>query len=229
MRWDTFRRPSNYSGTHVITGIAATDSGGVNNTASGDQSTVAGGQINAATAQFSIVGGGLGNVASALEAAVLGGAGNIASAEGASVVGGQDNNASGTGAFVGGGGIFETSVSTSISGNVASGQSSMIPGGFGNLAGGDFSFAAGRRARVRTPAIVGGGDTDGDQGTFLWADATDLNFTSVGPNEFAVRATGGFRLVTAVDVATGAHGDALGRTRRQSRYEIPLRPNQPQR
>src|SRR6266581_1602700 len=44
-----FNRPTNYEGTHTITGFDATDSGGYNNTASGDYSTVAGGNVNAAS------------------------------------------------------------------------------------------------------------------------------------------------------------------------------------
>jgi len=88
--------------------------------------------------------------------------------------------------------------------NNASGASSAIPGGLGNVAGGSFSFAAGRTAKVRDAATVGGGDTDGDQGAFVWADSTTQDFTSIGPNEFAARATGGFRFVTAVDGTTGA-------------------------
>src|SRR2546428_7758673 len=43
------RKPTNYGGTHTITGQYATDSGGYNNTASGDESTVAGGQLNIAS------------------------------------------------------------------------------------------------------------------------------------------------------------------------------------
>src|SRR5438874_872513 len=41
-----FNRPANYGGTHTITGLDATDSGGLQSTASGDYSTVAGGVAN---------------------------------------------------------------------------------------------------------------------------------------------------------------------------------------
>jgi hypothetical protein len=35
------------------------------------------------------------------------------------------------------------------------------------------------------------GDANGDEGSFVWADATDTNFASTGPNQFLVRASGG--------------------------------------
>ena len=59
-----FQRPKNYGGTHVITGLYATDSGGLNNTASGDESTIGGGSNNAATILYATVGGGSSNSAS---------------------------------------------------------------------------------------------------------------------------------------------------------------------
>ena len=42
--------------------------------------------------------------------------------------------------------------------NTANASYATIPGGFGNVAGGDYSLAAGRRAKVRSAADVGGGD-----------------------------------------------------------------------
>jgi len=40
----------------------------------------------------------------------------------------------------------------------------------------------------------GSGDEDGDEGAFVWADASSGNaFQSTGPNQFAVRAVGGLR------------------------------------
>jgi hypothetical protein len=50
---------------------------------------------------------------------------------------------------------------------------------------------------VRDAAAVG--DPNGDEGTFLWADASNFDFTSAGANQFGVRATGGVRFVTAID------------------------------
>ena len=48
-----FNRPTNYGGTHTITGSSATDSGGDGNTASGVASTVAGGSGNIASGDIS--------------------------------------------------------------------------------------------------------------------------------------------------------------------------------
>jgi len=59
-----FNRPTNYSGTHTITGFDATDSGGFQSTASGDYSTVAGGNNNTASGDYSFVAGGARNTAS---------------------------------------------------------------------------------------------------------------------------------------------------------------------
>jgi hypothetical protein len=73
-------------------------------------------------------------------------------------------------------------------GNAAGGRYAAVPGGSENLAAGDYSFAAGYRSAV---------DAAHD-GTFLFADASGAEFRSVTANEFAVRATGGVRFVTAV-------------------------------
>ena len=149
-----FNRPTNYVGTHVITGVGATDSGGTGNTASGPNSTVAGG------------------------------AGNVASGDGSFVAGGSGNRASGALSFVLG--QF----------NTASGNYSTVAGGFDNMASGAFSFAAGYRAKTQT---AGGSVHDG---TFVFADlsnSTPFAFRTIAPNEFAVRATGGVRFVTAID------------------------------
>jgi hypothetical protein len=69
-----------------------------------------------------------------------------------------------------------------------------VPGGQFNQAGGRFSLAAGHRAQVRTAAQSG--DADGDEGTFLWADNQASVFTSTGPNQFLVRASGGVGINT---------------------------------
>jgi len=74
-----FNRPTNYGGTHTITGSSATDSGGDGNTASGVASTVAGGSGNIASGDISTVAGGGGNTASGNDSTVAGGVGNIAS------------------------------------------------------------------------------------------------------------------------------------------------------
>jgi hypothetical protein len=159
-------------------------------TVGGGYGNQAGGNLGLGFACFATVSGGWNNVASDQFAAVGGGNRNTASGSSSAIGGGQQNSASGNFSAIAGGAL-----------NVAGGFQGAVPGGLLNSAGGDRSFAGGRRAKVRDAAAVGGGDTNGDEGTFLWADHTDLDFTSVGPNEFAVRATGGFRFVTAVDGA----------------------------
>jgi hypothetical protein len=99
------------------------------------------------------------------------------------VGGGYGNTANGAYSTVGGG---QT--------NTANGPLATVPGGAANVAGGFFSFAAGYRAKVRD--ATSSGDVDGDNGTFVWADSTDADFTSTGPNQFLIRSTGGMRLAT---------------------------------
>jgi hypothetical protein len=74
--------------------------------------------------------------------------------------------------------------------NTASGWRSTVPGGVGNLAQGAHSLAAGRRAKAY------------HDGSFVWADAIDVDFASTGDNQFVARATGGFKFW----VDTGATG-----------------------
>ena len=47
---------------------------------------------------------------------------------------------------------------------------------------------------------VGGGDGDGDEGTFAWADSAEADFQSTGPNQFLVRAAGGVGINTNAPV-----------------------------
>lgn len=159
--------------------------GGGANEVTGHSSTIAGGRFNIAGADQSTVGGGQSNTA-ARNGTVAGGSGNTAHnvvLGGATVAGGINNSATGGRSSIAGG-----------EENTAPDHYGMIPGGLSNQAGGQFSFAAGRRAKVRTASEVGGGDLDGDQGTFIWADAADASFTSSGPNQFLIRASGGFGL-----------------------------------
>ncbi len=202
--------------------------GGAGNTAGGDSSTVGGGWSNSANALGSTVGGGWGNISSAEDSTVGGGWDNSASAVSSTVAGGESNIASGTRGTVGGGGPngaagwsstvggggynWARGASSTIGGgfgNGTSGTSSTVPGGAYNDAGGDNSLAAGHRAKVRTAAQVGGDDTDGDEGTFVWADSTDADFTSTGPNQFNVRANGGVLFDTGQ--GPGVHLNAANR------------------
>lgn len=175
--------------------LDATVAGGAANTASGTHTTVGGGSHNLAAGRDAAVSGGYHNTANGIQATIGGGARNVADGFGATVAGGDGNSASALRAAVGGGlanqasGIYGTVAGGY--GNQAGGAYSAVPGGFANRADGDYGFAAGRRAAV---------DAAHD-GTFLYADGLDLDFGSLAANEFAVRATGGVRFVTAVDAA----------------------------
>jgi hypothetical protein len=181
----------------------ATAGGGTGNLAAGVGSTVGGGVGNQATASWSSVTGGLENQATGLESAVGGGGGNQATAYGATAAGGLNNQAVSPFSSVGGGrsnvaGDVQVSPEdgayATVGGgaeNRASGAFSTVPGGDGNLAAAPHSLAAGHRAEVAKE----------HDGAFLYADASEMEFQSVAENEFAVRATGGVRLVTAVDAA----------------------------
>ena len=103
------------------------------------------------------------------------------------MAGGESNNASGQYSFVGGGWVDIASGNwATVSGgrdDVASGEYATVPGGQSNTAGGAHSLAAGRRAKAT------------NQGSFVWADSTDADFSSAANDEFAARAGGGVRLV----------------------------------
>jgi len=92
-----------------------------------------------------------------------------------------------------GGGVHNLAVSafSTVSGgegNLASGQGSSVCGGENNVASGLGSFAAGSAAQAMQ---------DGD---FTWSDSSStIAFTSAGAGEFAARATGGVRFVTAIN------------------------------
>jgi hypothetical protein len=73
--------------------------------------------------------------------------------------------------------------------NQVSGNYATIPGGFENNVSGEYSFAAGSRAVI----------SEEHSGTFIFADANEMEFPSTSENEFAVRATGGIRLITSIN------------------------------
>lgn len=124
------------------------------------------------------MGGGNTNTASGYLATVGGGNSNTASGIDATVGGGNTNTASGGNATVSGGYY-----------NKASGAEATVPGGQLNTAAGSYSFAAGNRAKINIS----------HNGAFLWADSNNFDFNSSAANEFAVRATGGVRFVTAIN------------------------------
>ncbi|HYN86995.1 MAG TPA: tail fiber domain-containing protein, partial [Ardenticatenaceae bacterium] len=158
------------------TGAYAAVGGGQNNNASSGHATVGGGDQNNAGGPSSTVSGGGHNEASGSVASVGGGADNSAGGAYATVSGGQTNSAGGAHAAIGGG-----------LGNDASNTYATIPGGYDNTASRPFSFAAGRRARAN------------HDGAFVWADSQNFDFASTANNQFTVRATGGFRFVTAIN------------------------------
>jgi len=165
--------------------------GGVANVAGNDDdstsgaafATVAGGHSNQAANWGSFVGGGHLNLALGNESTVSGGSRNEAVGSSATIGGGQANEALGVSSSVGGGGL-----------NAAWGDFAVVPGGWSNQAGGYFSLAAGRRAIVRDATTTG--DANGDEGTFVWADSTDADFASTGPDQFLIRAGGGVGIGT---------------------------------
>ncbi len=165
-----------FFGGNVASGNASTIGGGFGNSASYTTTTVGGGWGNNASNWYATVGGGSSNTASGESATIGGGAFNAASGESATIGGGAFNAASGFRATIGGG-----------EHNTASGTYATIGGGFLNTAAGTYSFAAGRQAIAN------------HQGAFVWADSNTVPFTSTATNQFSARATGGARLVSAVD------------------------------
>jgi hypothetical protein len=188
----------------VASGYAAVVVGGLGNTNTGNYSTVGGGYLNSGGFYYSTIGGGNNNITANNYATVGGGLNDKASGQSATVGGGDSNSATDYYATVGGGKNNSAShVSATVSGgegNAASGNYSAIMGGRGNGVSGDYSavaaglsnsvsgnyaFAAGRRARAQ------------HNGTFVWADATDANFSSSDTNQFLVRAGNGMGINTA--------------------------------
>jgi hypothetical protein len=117
-----------------------------------------------------------------------------------------ENNAIGPGSSVLGGGQQER-------GNVAFGKYSTTVGGAGNFAGGDYSVALGFGAIVRN--FSGSGDSDGDEGSFVFSDADNPVLQTTGPKQFIARAQGGFWFGSSgaanftpnalISTSTGAH------------------------
>jgi hypothetical protein len=168
---------------------------------------------------FGLVLGGFGNVAGDLT-------GTLEDASSATVLGSEMSQATGRGSLVLAGNRSIASGDNAVSqgfSNTAAGHASVVIGGSANTAlghaaitagsdlcaGADNSWAGGKDAKVRPPAGTGsdpigrGCDgvpnaptADGDEGTFIWADAgpIDDRFVSSGANQFAIRARGGVRL-----------------------------------
>lgn len=178
--------------------------------------TVAGGFGNQAQGPSSTIGGGAGNLAVNTGSTVSGGTGNLADGAGA-VGGGQQNRANGAHSVVAGGQLNSATGAKSVvvggEQGSANGIGAVVAGGFQNCAGGDRSWAGGSDANVRPSvasadggctSIAVAGDANGDEGTFIWADAQNLGYSSVGPNQFLVRASGGVTLQKLIGSETSA-------------------------
>jgi len=168
----------------------ATVGGGSFNLAIGGTSTIAGGTRNNAPGIGSAIGGGAGNSSAGLQSTIAGGLSNQVTDNYSLVAGGRQNVAGN------GNDDSEDTPYASVSGgyeNQAGGAYSTVPGGYGNQALGDYSFAAGNQVYIDAQ----------HPGVFLFADSSDFAFESSVPNEFAARATGGVRFVTALDANGG--------------------------
>jgi len=152
--------------------LFATVGGGAGNVAGDGSATIGGGCLNTASGGGSTIGGGCGNTSSGFLPSTVGG--------------GESNGATGSYGTVGGG--YK---------NIASGYASMIAGGSNNAASGAHSFAGGRGAKTQTADLT----PIVHDGVFIWADQSSqiFDFNSIASNEFAARATGGVRFVTAID------------------------------
>lgn len=172
-----------YLGNTISEGVVgATISGGGASAASeaGKQSVIG---------DYGTIGGGYGNRAGTY-ATVAGGSNNTADASHAYIGGGFTNTASGSYTTIGGGEF-----------SYALGYASTVPGGMQNYAGGAYSFVAGDHAKTRNSAEAG--DSDGDEGTFVWSDRSNTAsyFQSTGPNQFLIEAVGGVGINTNAPAA----------------------------
>ena len=171
---------------------------GVGNLQAGVHSAVGGGETNIAYGAASVIGGGCANLVgtNAREAVIGGGERNWIETEASwTVIGGGLNNHIVTQSYCsviggGAGNCITTLCAYSVIGGGWSNKVrnytdyAAIPGGQENEAGGDFAFAAGRRAKSN------------HQGSFVWADSTDADFSSTANNQFLIRAAGGVGIGT---------------------------------
>jgi hypothetical protein len=155
----------------------------------GSYDVIGGGENNAISGAFLndvVIAGGNGNQAQKTAATVGGGGHNTAGAAYSTVSGGASNTVSGDFGAVSGG-----------YSNTVSGQTAFVAGGEFNAAAADRTFAGGSGAKAT------------NEGAFVWADystnssTAPFPFSSSNRNEFAARATGGVRFVTAVNPSSG--------------------------
>lgn len=148
--------------------------------------------VTAGTRGATIGGGGYGGVGAnevtGSYGTVSGGAENTSTSVGATVGGGGNNDAAGLYSTVGGGYVNRAGGGYATVGggiyHIADGEQATIPGGYDNEAAGDYSFAAGRSAKALY------------DGSFVWADSTNADFSSSNSDQFSVRATNGLYLLS---------------------------------
>ncbi|MGD8921777.1 MAG: hypothetical protein PVH24_00895 [Candidatus Zixiibacteriota bacterium] len=159
------------------------------NSSSGFQTSVLGFE-NTADGDSSAIGGGSANQTTGTISTIAGGHMNTANGEGTFIGGGSNNTADGPYSTIGGG-----------ENNSTLGAFATVPGGNFNAGNGDYSFAAGHRARSE------------HAGSFVWADHTDVDFSSTGDDQFLVRASGGVGINTAAPLgAFDVNGPASNMT-----------------
>lgn len=157
-----------------INAIGGTIGGGANNqsgngVAGHNYTTVAGGYGNVAIGDNSTVGGGINNQAAGANSGVSFGSVNYVGGDNSAIGGGANNVIQNSSSYsMIGGGSFNTN----------SGSYATIPGGDKNAATNN-AFAAGHRAKAN------------HQGSFVWADSTEADFSDTASNQFLVRANGG--------------------------------------
>ncbi len=140
---------------------------------------------NLAASLYTTVGGGIGNVASGSYSIVGGGESNYTYGNAANIGGGRANYGNGDFSAIGGGAF-----------NMTDGAYATTPGGYWNVASGIDSLAAGNLAMTQdaTATII-------HRGVFVFADSSNAPFYTEVSDEFAARATGGVRFVSAINGA----------------------------
>ena len=192
-------------GASNFAGPNATVAGGGGNRAAGQHSAIGGGNGNVALADQSVIGGGVNNATeNSPDGTIGGGGGNqLVNSAHSTISGGDANRLQDAFGSVVAGGLHNTIASPASA--ILGGQDNRVEGAPGyatvlggslNLASGAHSLAAGTRAHAT------------HSGSFVWnafpgrSDSTP--FVSERDGEFAVRAYGGFRFVTAgTDVGRG--------------------------
>ena len=176
-------------------GWNATVSGGTLNRATAYGATIGGGEYNTARDMHTTVGGGIGNVVTHHSATIGGGEFNTCASDHGVVGGGLLNSDSGWCVTISGGAYNRADGDYAAAGggegDTVHGAWATVPGGRRNSANGKYSFAAGRRAKAV------------HDGSFVWADSMDSDFSSIQANEFAVGAAMGLR-VQADNASWGA-------------------------